>query len=455
MAQKPRYDILGAEGLPVFGPDGPPAGYKGEKSRLYTNKDLKTSGPTTTYGPWKTVSKPGQASKAGAGKKTESQLLDEMLAEQDAGTYLDPVAAAKSTLARLSRADHLDKAPQQIANLKATSAQPLETEKYLRSMGTESGVALDAIKQGLQLGAIPLSMTGGGLGLVAGGGLALQALGDVIENPGVGTGVAAGLSAMPYGLGKAARWFTGGARGAKAAAKPSATILQGADAFEDVLPRVRTPKSAAAFDSPGEALPNLGGSSVLKGADQFDVAGNAGLDDFKAAIESVRPPAVAEEASKIPASLRGWDEASMAAAERRLTPRAAKTEPSIELVDDVGGLNGSGESSASLEALSRQTGMQGRGEQFVVYDRAGNARPLIGPDAVDYVPRVGETYGIEGPNGFQVLADMGGKAGKRPPKYAIHPSQEDGVEFGIEEIPELSEGELERIQALFSRNGVR
>jgi hypothetical protein len=74
-------------------------------------------------------------------------------------------------------------------------------------------------------------------------------------------------------------------------------------------------------------------------------------------------------------------------------------------------LNASGDSAASLEALSRASGMGRRGEQFVVYDRAGNMRKLIGPEAVDYTPRPGETYGVQGPTGFKVLDDLGGKVG--------------------------------------------
>lgn len=71
--------------------------------------------------------------------------------------------------------------------------------------------------------------------------------------------------------------------------------------------------------------------------------------------------------------------------------------------------NASGESAASMEALSRQAGMKARGEQFVVYDRTGARRPLIGPDAVDYSVRPGETYGVEGPGGFRKLDDAGGR----------------------------------------------
>ena len=91
--------------------------------------------------------------------------------------------------------------------------------------------------------------------------------------------------------------------------------------------------------------------------------------------------------------------------------RPAETGPSLEFMGDDGPfqLNASGESSASLEALSRQRGMQGRGEQFVVYDRAGQRRALIGPDAVDYTVRPGETYGVEQGGKFRKLDDAGGR----------------------------------------------
>lgn len=84
--------------------------------------------------------------------------------------------------------------------------------------------------------------------------------------------------------------------------------------------------------------------------------------------------------------------------------------PGFEILDpETATLNASGESAASLEALHRQAGMAAKGEQFVVYDRTGARRPLIGPDAVDYHVQPGETYGIEGPEGFRVLDDAGGK----------------------------------------------
>lgn len=89
---------------------------------------------------------------------------------------------------------------------------------------------------------------------------------------------------------------------------------------------------------------------------------------------------------------------------------AAPPEPTIEVLDDAPTTeNASGESAASAEALSRQEGMKARGETFMVYDRAGRRRPILGPEAVDYQPKKGETFGIEGPDGFRVLTDNGGK----------------------------------------------
>lgn len=72
--------------------------------------------------------------------------------------------------------------------------------------------------------------------------------------------------------------------------------------------------------------------------------------------------------------------------------------------------NASGESMASQEAINRQSSMKANGRKFVVYDRAGNERPLIGPEAVDYVARNGETYGVKSSDGsFTPLDNKGGK----------------------------------------------
>ena len=70
----------------------------------------------------------------------------------------------------------------------------------------------------------------------------------------------------------------------------------------------------------------------------------------------------------------------------------ANDEPRIELLDDTD-VNGSGESAASAEAISRQRGMKARGESFAVQGPGGKIRPLIGPEAVDYQPRPNERFG--------------------------------------------------------------
>lgn len=77
---------------------------------------------------------------------------------------------------------------------------------------------------------------------------------------------------------------------------------------------------------------------------------------------------------------------------------------SIQLIDDaIGpGLNASGESMASVEAINRMRSMAGKGEQFVVR-KGGTTRPLIGPEAVDYRPRPGEEYGVMRNGVFQLL----------------------------------------------------
>lgn len=94
--------------------------------------------------------------------------------------------------------------------------------------------------------------------------------------------------------------------------------------------------------------------------------------------------------------------------------------PEMQVMDPNAGFanNASGESAASLEALNRQSSMKAKGQQFVVYDRAGNKKILMGPDAVDYAVRNGESYGIEGPNGFQLLDDKGGRYPQIKPEQA-------------------------------------
>jgi len=102
--------------------------------------------------------------------------------------------------------------------------------------------------------------------------------------------------------------------------------------------------------------------------------------------------------------------------------------------------NASGESAASVEAMNRVKSMATRGEQYVVYDHAGNVRPLIGPDAVDFVPGRGETYGIQKADGtFIRLEDNGGKVTATrqvDPKRREYPGfQGTAKEYGVGHRP--------------------
>ena len=71
--------------------------------------------------------------------------------------------------------------------------------------------------------------------------------------------------------------------------------------------------------------------------------------------------------------------------------------------------NASGESMASVEAMNRQASMKKSGKRYVVFDRSGRSRDLIGPEAVDYRARKGETYGVMDKDGqFTPLDSQGG-----------------------------------------------
>jgi hypothetical protein len=79
----------------------------------------------------------------------------------------------------------------------------------------------------------------------------------------------------------------------------------------------------------------------------------------------------------------------------------------MKMVDDAPyGINASGESMASQEAMNRMQSMMNQGKKYQV--RRGNTkRDLIGPEAVDYTPRSGEDYGILDADGFFQLLQRG------------------------------------------------
>lgn len=109
--------------------------------------------------------------------------------------------------------------------------------------------------------------------------------------------------------------------------------------------------------------------------------------------------------------------------------REATGADSIEVVDEMGP-NASGDSSASQEAINRNASMQGKGQKYAVYDKAGRRRDILGVDGPDYVARPGETYGIEGPDGFQVLDDKGGRVGAGQPAASTPTAEVDTFDLG-------------------------
>ena len=150
----------------------------------------------------------------------------------------------------------------------------------------------------------------------------------------------------------------------------------------------------------------------------------AGLEATLAEVAKGRRPAAGQPAASStaePGVPRGTADEAGTGSPAGLPPGLEDVEGLADVLAGLGGAelteaptgseaaNASGESAASLEALSRGAGMASRGERFVVYDRAGNERPLLGPDAVDYTAKAGETYGVAGPTGFRLLEDRGGK----------------------------------------------
>ena len=85
-------------------------------------------------------------------------------------------------------------------------------------------------------------------------------------------------------------------------------------------------------------------------------------------------------------------------------------EAKIIPADEQVTINASGESGASLEAINRQRSERMQGSKRVVIDtRIGerSARPLLGADAVDYVPRPYESVEFRGGSRHGEVIDQG------------------------------------------------
>lgn len=159
-------------------------------------------------------------------------------------------------------------------------------------------------------------------------------------------------------------------------------------------------------------------SDIMSGEEMAFTRSGAKSPSIRGLMEALEGPAegisAAEaEAVGLPGSFArfvrepGWQDPRIATANVRRAARPSRArgvadDMGFEVVDDLG-VNASGESAASLEAISRLKGMTSRGEQFVVR-RGGTTRPLVGPDAVDYSPRPGEEFGIMQGGQFRLLS---------------------------------------------------
>jgi hypothetical protein len=327
---------------------------------------------------------------------------------------------------------------------------------------------------------LPAAFLGGPVGMAAGGALAFEGINDAMNDPSAGNVAVAGLGMLPFakpvkGLLKGLK---GGMRGGKAA-----DLAGEVDRF---MPNTsgapgktisRTPKAPVAYReptsfNPSEAhMPNTPGTSGV---------GQPGVSPSIAALDNIVQPHMANTPGTVARGVSGVDDvfrhedvverfmpnqganlpkAAPEGEDAALDALLAQFDTSgISMVDEgATALNASGDSAASLEALSRAKGMSSRGEQFGVYDRAGRFRKLIGPEAVDYTPVAGETYGVlEAGGGFRTLNNQGGRVmprGQRPPADYVHPADDAGTQFGFDQLPEISEGELTRLQQLFKRLG--
>lgn len=123
-------------------------------------------------------------------RKTDRQLLDEALAAQGAGTYVDPVQNAKALLSKRSVVDDANAFAdsEEAAGREAQKLTPMGTAKRYGKVAKDTAVAA----------AIPASFLGGPVGMAAGGVLAMDGINSAIKDPSVGNLSMAALGTLPF-----------------------------------------------------------------------------------------------------------------------------------------------------------------------------------------------------------------------------------------------------------------
>ncbi len=183
-----------------------------------------------------------------AERKTNSQLLDEALAQQAAGTYEDPLISAKRTLASISGPTEAN-----LLQRRYEDAVAHEAEVAARPKDTTT----QKIRSTLGLAAIPASFMGGPLGLGANA---------LLAGEGVATAMQPGSSTLDKVLG-----YGGAAlpaiHGLKALLKGGRGAVEAAEA---VAPIARNVKTGTGNKFPYRDL--YGSEKPYKGAESFSTA---------------------------------------------------------------------------------------------------------------------------------------------------------------------------------------
>lgn len=317
--------------------------------------------------------------------KTSKELLDEAIAAQKAGTYVDPLIGAKASLrqaqplqALLNEVNRQNLEPQHQAAQDRAGNAPRE---FLRGV-RESPVAEAALMAGSVIPS-PAQPVFAGLS-------ALEAGADFAEAPGLGSGINAALAALP------------GAQQIRSAMKLAKTTREGKQVAEGMF--------------------RMGGAS--RGAEKtYRLPRDMGGDT---------PASVQGLLNKPTGTFRAADELAHPGAQRYMDREFKANNPIFRKMQMEGQFGERGFNEA-IENTSREM------PSMVALDDVAAAQVKPGMGEVDEL-----VAGLRGPRA----------ARSTPDADFVHPQDTTGGAFGFEELPEISEGELVRLQALFKRLGL-
>lgn len=332
----------------------------------------------------------------------------------------DPLQEAKDYLARTSYHD--------LANISSKRLQA-ETPDYTTS---------DVVKDALMAGAIPASFLAGPVGMVAGGALALQGLNSAIEDPSLTNVGTAALGALPFArpIGRAME------RGRTAKRIADIRKTEGAGDMGAAFSRERPYRAGSGTSDPGDAIGEMGGAPAT-----MMQKARSSVSQFLDKLKSTKAPA----APAAPQRFRAMEEMSHPGAQRYMEREFAANNPIFTKMAEQGtfGQVPKGEALAKRGRFNRQTPE--------VVERGPNMVGQVAPGAedVEALTRGMLRPAVATPQSPAMagLDDAVMRPGQRPSAEFVHAPDTSGAAFGFEELPEISEGELSRLQALFKRLG--